>query len=173
MQDMLGNFLGRAHLCMHQHISLLIERLAVEEQLPNRLERIGRLQQWPVRLVPDPLPDNICRRPKADHKRMSLQAGQVFAVGYQSPASGNDAVLQVADFVNDLPLQRTKGRFAGLRKNLGDAASGPFLDQHVCIQKCKLNLLRYQPADRRFAAAHEAYQGNIAKGPVAIHVGLM
>ena len=44
VKHVLHDFLDRAHLRVHQHISLFVKRFAVNEQLANCAKRIGRLQ---------------------------------------------------------------------------------------------------------------------------------
>jgi len=162
MEHLLDDFLDRAHLRVHEHIGLLIERLAFGEQFTDLRHRVRTLKKRAVGLSMDPLPNNLGGSPEADHQRVLLQTCHIFLVRGQPAARGDDCSLRFGQFGNDLLFNATEDL-------LRDAAPSPRLDQFISINKAEMKMSSQRTPHGRFPRAHESDQGQIVDRARRVH----
>src|SRR5438105_15333516 len=100
---------------------------------------------------------------------MSFEAGQIIVMTRQSAAGGDNGFSSAAQLFCDLCFPIAKGRFALLIENFRNAFPGARGDDIIGIEKGETQNIRDDPADGRFAGAHEADQSEIANLPRSVH----
>jgi len=169
MDDLMGDFLGRAHFSVHQHIGLAIESFSLGEEFADLRLRILGLEQWAVGLMSHAIPDHLRGGPKADHQRMALQTFKELSPSWQSTSSGNDQRLTAGKFSNRNSLPFSKDLLSLFGEDPRDGLPGLPLDPIVRVEKVKTELHRCESSHGRLPHAHKANQRQIPYGSVRSH----
>src|SRR5208282_4258812 len=169
MDDLLRDLADGADIRVNQHVGLPVKLFARGQEVADFFLRIGVVEQGTMRLVFYALPDFFRRSPEADDQRVLFEAGKILRPGRQAAAGGNESAFARGKFPGDLLFERAEGRFAVPGKNIGDGAAGPRLNQFIRVEVIEAQLVRHQPADGRFAGAHESDEREIDDAAVAVH----
>ena len=112
MHDLLRHFADGTQFSVQQHVGQFVERFARGKQVADFLLRVGIMEQGTVRLAFHAFPDFLRRRPQADDERMRPETGQIFGVGRQAAAGGDDGSRPGGKFPDQFLFQFAKRRFA-------------------------------------------------------------
>src|SRR2546427_642232 len=158
---MLHDFLYRPQLCAHEDVGFAVKGFAFGQQLADFPQRVGRLKQWAVRLMADPFPNGLGRRPEANDQRVSFEAGQAFFLGYQSASGGDDGSMEALEFLHHCPLVFAKLRLAFPGEDVGNGLASPRLDEFVAIDEAEVQLRGHELPDGGLSRPHEADQSEV------------
>ena len=161
VDDMLHDFLHRPQFGAHEHIGVAVKGFAFGQQLTDFRERVGCLEQGTVRLMVDPLPNGLRRRPKANDQCVSFQAGQAFFTAHQSATGGDDRSVEVLEILHHGPLVFAEPRLAFLGEDGGNGFASPRLDEFVGIDEAEVQLRGHELSDGGLARPHEADQSQV------------
>ena len=100
---------------------------------------------------------------------MGFQTGQIGVVRCEAAAGGDDGLLPLGEFLHKAAFPFAEGRLAVLRKNVGNGLAGAGFNGVVGVEKGKVERGRQHLADRGFAGAHEADEGDVLNLARVIH----
>ncbi len=158
LEDLLDDGVVRHVARFHREVGLGIDRIALVDQLPQRLRRIGALEQRTIAAALDPAVQHLERGAQPD--RDALGADRRAGVGVHEGAAAGRQHLRAA-----LQQPRDHARLAGAEIGLAvggedfrDGHAGGLFDLGVGIDERNAEPGRQPAADRRLARAHHADQ---------------
>src|SRR5690606_27041011 len=146
--DLVHDFLDLPQLGADEQVGLLVNTFALRQQLADAGQRIGAIEQRPVRRMTYQHEDRLRRRPQTRGPRMYLERGEVFRIRAEAAARRDHTVFAFRQFGDDLPLQLAKGRLAVLREDVRDRLARALHDEFVGVDKLEIEISRQRAPDR-------------------------
>lgn len=161
VRDLKSDGFNRANIGANQNVGFTIISFTLGQQPANRLLRIGRAQQGPMRLMSNAAPNHFRRGPETNDERMHLEAGEIVSIGDQAASRRNDISLKLAQFLHNVSFDLSKFFFSVLGKDRADGFMKMALDHVVRVHNAKSKHPREQMSHGGLARAHETNQRNI------------
>lgn len=154
---------------MNQNVGLAIAWPALFEHLFYFAKRVGRLQQWPMRLRAHAFPNRLRASPQTHHQRMGFQARQIARIHHQPAAGRNHQLFSRGELRHHLLFQLAKNRLALLRENFSNRVARLRFDHRIRVDEFELHGIGDNASDGRLAGAHESHEGEIMDVPCVVH----
>src|SRR5690349_624725 len=168
-----GDFADRTVAGINEHVGLTVKGPASFEKLTDAGEGIGIVQQWAMRLLSHPLPNQLRGRPETNDETVGFQRNKICFGRPKATAGGDNLVPPLYHFFHQLMLHGAKSIFAVLRKNLGDTFSGATFQPFVRIHELKPELQSQHAPNRGFSAPHEPDKGEIVDVTRVAHLSIL
>lgn len=100
---------------------------------------------------------------------MGFEAGQIYRIGRQTAAGGDDHPLAGSQFKDKLLFQLAKSRFTVFLKNIRNGPARARLNQFIRVEIIEVQLISHQPSHGGLARAHETNEREIDEVARVVH----